>query len=956
MNIETETRPMSRSENLRAKFVEVMQGEHKWRFFFIVLFSIAVLGTAISWLTRITLIQDDAATRPTIAVVLPEGRIGQNIKQGIETYVNQVNQAGGYHGRLLQILAIPESAESVRSLLANPHLIGVVGYTRNELVAEAADKLAAKNIPIVTFAPMETARTGVVSINVDPGEQARFAGNYARNIVQQRLMYVIRQEGAAYDPLVEPFVDVYTRFDTPVRNVWSIRPDASADATLKEAIEAISELGVGAVYIATEPELAAKVITRIRASGNAVEFFGPAQLASQAFTEELERLSGKDAHLQSHGVITSTPVLFDTANEEAQRFQNLYQQQFNSTPDWVATVASDAVQLVVAIKDKKPAAAGRTGDLKVDDGVVTLPIQMGIYNGKELISAPIQLLPIAKGSGFNYIDALRQGRVLYVNDRFMYKSNVVYVGTAVHSISNFDIKDETVELDMSIWFRYRGDFSPQNLLIENGVSTITLDKPEKVSETDDMQYRRYRIKEKFHLNFTQRPRAFGQHIAGISFRHRDLNRNNLTYVVDVLGMPTGRELMVDLNNRDVIGKSMGWQIANAWISQEMQRERGEGEPQYVGMTGEAPLFSTISLGILLKPAVISARDVISAEYFIYLGIFGLLGAVFALVMDHRRLGHHWALQSWLLRLIFWPILLVSFGNLILDWSFANNPTSITRNLVLLYNSAWWILFAWLINLAIHRFIWATLEERAGRKIPNVMKILVTVLVYVLAIAGITAFVFNETLTSLLATSGVLAMVIGFAIQSNIANVFSGIILNIERPFKVGEYIKLNNLIGQVTDITWRTTRLEANDGQMISLANSKVSESLLENYSRTPHGITTVTDIYTHHEADPKVVLKIVNEAVAQAKAILFKEDPDSMYAPQVRYRGVANINGYWVAHFSAGYRVAILPKKGKAREQLWTYLRAQFLEQGIALAPIEGSAMPMVISEAGGAERPVKV
>jgi len=935
--------------DIRQYFLHLMKGEHKWRFFFITLIVITLLGTALSFVVRTVLLSDDEESRPRIVVVGPKGFIGQSMKQGVELYVSELNQHGGHNGRPIEVLQIEENRNAAQTIIADPRVIGVVGFMQPELLAAAAPVLAGKKIPLVTLQALAQPLPGVVSINIDPNEQARFIGNYARNIVQQRLMYVIRQSGTEFDPLVEPFVDVYTRFDTPVRNSWTLTPGTDDSVQIKEAIAAISELGIGAVYVATGPELAAKVITQIRASGNAVEFFGPAQLASNAFIQEINRLKGKESAVQTHGVVTATPVLFDTANEDAQRFQNLYQQSYGAKPDWVATVAGDAVHLILASKiagkQENQVVHGKTGSLQATDGAIKLPIQMGVYNGTNLISAPVQLLPIAKGAGFNYIEALRQGRVLYVNDRFMYKTNVVYVGTSVHEVSDFDIQKETVTIDMSVWFRYRGTFSPQDILIENAVVPFTLDKAEESSETDDIQYRRYRFKTKFHLNFTQAPRAFGQHIAGISFRHRQLNRNNLTYVVDVLGMPTGSDLLDDISKRKVINNNTGWQAANAWVSQELVREHGEGAPQYVGMTGEQPLYSTMTLGLLLKPAIITARDVVPAEYFIYLGIFGIIGVIFSIMMDNRQLGQHWAVQSWILRVIFWPLLTVSFGNLILDWSFTNAAPPVTRTMVIIYESIWWILAAWLINLAIYRFIWTRLEERAQRKIPNVMKMLSSFMIYVLAFAGITAFVFDKTLTSLLATSGVLAMVIGFAVQSNIANIFSGIILNIERPFKVGDYIKLNTIIGQVTDITWRTTRIEANDGQMVSLANSKVSEMLMENLSQTPHGIAAESHFYTDHNADPALVIPIINEAVAQAKAILYKNEPP--YDPQVRYRGVENINGYWVGHYSAGYRVSIIPKKGAAREQVWTYLRAKFIEQGISLAPIDGSALPLTLTSA---------
>jgi small-conductance mechanosensitive channel len=184
----------------------------------------------------------------------------------------------------------------------------------------------------------------------------------------------------------------------------------------------------------------------------------------------------------------------------------------------------------------------------------------------------------------------------------------------------------------------------------------------------------------------------------------------------------------------------------------------------------------------------------------------------------------------------------------------------------------------------------------------------------------------------LATSGVLVMVVGLAIQSNIANVFSGIVLNIERPFRVGDYIKINTTLGQVIDITWRTTRIESNDGQLICLANSKVAEAEMQNFSTTPHGIAAETIFHLNPDIDPAIVLEIITKATVNSKAIAFKDDP--MYEPMVRFKGMVCDNGYWVAEYAAGYRVKILPKKSKAKEELWNSVRAEFKEQGIELFP----------------------
>lgn len=916
-----------------SKLIKLSQSKQKWKFFGVILILIVVAGTLLSLLTRMIFLLDNIETRPRLAVVAPlKSPAGEALMQGAALYVENINSQGGFHGRQLELLSVDETTDAAAKVVADKRVVGVVGHFDAAMLSTAAPVYAQAKLPVVTTLPLAVPIPGVFSLGLEPSEEARFVANYARNIQQQRLMYVVREKGNEFDILVDPLIDVYKRFDTPVQKVWTISSGADSDLELKALLDEIRKIDVGTIYIAARSDLSARIVQGIRSTGNLLEVFGPSQLTTGAFRQALKQVSGKDAAIQSHGIIAATPVLFDTANDDAQRFQTRYQQKFKSSPDWLAVYAYDAAQVAISDKPGTDSIKGISGTLGFVDGRAQLPIQMGIYNGDNLISAPVQLAPIAKGASFNYIDALRQGRVLYVNGRFMFKTNVVYVGVTVNEISNVDRQKETATLDLSVWFRYRGKFDPQDMQIVNAVEPVKFGAPEEIKDSEDVQYRRYHIKQQFQLNFTHDKRTYNQHVAGIAFRHRQLNRNNLMYVVDVLGMPTGNALLDDLHRRRAIKADTGWMVDNAWISQDLVRERGDGAPQYVGMTGEQPMFSTITLGVLLKPETVTARDAIASEYFIYIAIFGLLGTLAAIVLDTRKLGRFPVLQSWLLRLIFWPLLLLAIGNQAIDWAFMNWVPGNTRTLVTIYESMWWLMGARLTDMAVRRFIWTPLEGRAERKVPNVMKAIVSILIFTLAFAGIMAVVLNQTLTSLLATSGVLAMIIGLAIQSNIANVFSGIILNIERPFRVGDYIKINNVVGQVKDITWRTIRLESNEGPMVSLANSKVSEALMENFSVVPNGVSAETLFYTPPDTDPELVMGIVNEAIAHARSIKYKDDPAN--APNARFNGIVNINGQWVASFSAGYRVAMIPKKAVAREELWNYVRRQFIEKNIPLVP----------------------
>jgi small-conductance mechanosensitive channel/ABC-type branched-subunit amino acid transport system substrate-binding protein len=914
----------SRTESDAMKaLLNLLRSEHKWKAFGLILLAVLLAGTVLSLITRVAFLRDDETTRPRLVVAGPPA-----LAHGVDLFAENLNRQGGWKGRPLMVMAIDESPQAAQKAARDPSVVGVVGYTSAAGLAAALPAYTARKLPVVTPQYVAAPAPNVIGIGLDEREQARFVANYARNVVQQRLMYVIREEGTQADALVEPFLDVYRKFDTPVREVWTIGDGPAREQQIRATLAAVRDVDIGAVYLAVRPQLAARLVEGIRAGGNAIEIFGPEQLATGDFGAALRQAGARDPAVLSHGIVAATPVLFDTANDEAQRFQTRYQQKFGASPDWQATLAHDAAR--VALAPGQDEVKGIAGSLRIAERRGQLPIQIGRYNGERLISAPVQLLPIAKGASFNYIDALRQGRVLYVNDRFMFKSNVVYVGVRVNEIADLDMQKETATVDMSVWFRYRGSFKPEDLLIQNAVEPVKFDTLEESKASDDVQYRRYRIRPKLRLNFTDARRAYGQHIAGIAFRHKLLNRSNLQYVADVLGMPTGEALVGDLARRRVLSAASGWEIDNAWLAQETVREQGDGAPQYVDLTGEQPQFSKITLGILIRPATATARDLIPGEYFIYLAIFGVLGSGTAVALDRRRGHRYWALQTWLLCLIFWPLLLLSVGNLVLDFAFTAFSPSTTRLYVNVYESLWWVVGAILLDMAVRRFLWHTLEARTGRRVPNVIKIFASLIVALLALACITAFVFNQTLTSLLATSGVMAMVIGLAVQANIANVFSGIVLNIERPFRVGDKVKINNISGKVIDINWRTTRIEASEGQLVCLANSKVSEAEMQNFSAAPNGFSVELPFFFSPVLDPQAVLDVLKQVVGGV--------PDALN-PGAGFRGVVSKDGLWVAEYSVRYRVAQSGHKDGTREAIWLGVRGAFLERGWELNPAPAGA-----------------
>ena len=94
------------------------------------------------------------------------------------------------------------------------------------------------------------------------------------------------------------------------------------------------------------------------------------------------------------------------------------------------------------------------------------------------------------------------------------------------------------------------------------------------------------------------------------------------------------------------------------------------------------------------------------------------------------------------------------------------------------------------------------------------------------------YVLQLPVKGLLATSGVMAIVIGLALQSTLADVFSGIVLNTTRPYQIGDSISIDGTEGKVLDIDWRATRLLTGSGSLAVIPNSVAAKARLLNHSR----------------------------------------------------------------------------------------------------------------------------
>ena len=133
---------------------------------------------------------------------------------------------------------------------------------------------------------------------------------------------------------------------------------------------------------------------------------------------------------------------------------------------------------------------------------------------------------------------------------------------------------------------------------------------------------------------------------------------------------------------------------------------------------------------------------------------------------------------------------------------------------------------------IDRYLWkAYFEKRRGMPVPKALRDLVATLIFLVALMLVLSVGYHAEaqLKGLLAGSGVLAIILGFAAQNLLSSIIAGLSLQIQRPYKVGDWLKVGDNYGEVMEIRWGATRLRTNDAITLHIPNNEMVKQTILN-------------------------------------------------------------------------------------------------------------------------------
>ena len=118
-------------------------------------------------------------------------------------------------------------------------------------------------------------------------------------------------------------------------------------------------------------------------------------------------------------------------------------------------------------------------------------------------------------------------------------------------------------------------------------------------------------------------------------------------------------------------------------------------------------------------------------------------------------------------------------------------------------------------------------------------------------------------TTLLASAGILSVVIGLAAQQTFGNIISGIFIYIYKPFRVGEYVELNNgKNGIVEDINLRFTIIRNSENRRMVIPNTLISNEVIINSNQQGNRVCNLINIHVDYDTDVDLAIAEIQKIV----------------------------------------------------------------------------------------------
>lgn len=467
-------------------------------------------------------------------------------------------------------------------------------------------------------------------------------------------------------------------------------------------------------------------------------------------------------------------------------------------------------------------------------------------------------------------------------------TEVVRLGLHLRALGPVDTGARTFQASFDLWLVGNRLPDPADLVFDDATAPVRLGEPIVSRTVGDQQYRLYRSDGTFRYQPSTADLLDGRLNLGIAVTE---GRNTATQWVIRPDARAG-DLLPDTSAGPIITADGGWTIEQARLAERTVALPTLGDPAFLdasskhaGVVAQFTLLQTFpDAGQLLQQLVPGwlALPLLPLMVVVLVAV-PILGRREPMSGSWRILGSMFALT----------LLLSAAGKAFATFlALRLAPASVQAVMDVFTAACLLLAAAWLIAL-MPVLVWHPMARRTGTP-PSALERTVVNIVIVLTFAlFMLSRVLHLSASSIAAASGVLTIVLGIALQNIILDLFSGILLNLEKPFRLLDWVTVSAggapVHGQIRNMNWRTTQLQTRDNDIVSIPNSAMARATVNNHAVPSRATRWKLEFVLNPNADPQLARRVMREAALRSaeQGLILDQPPPNVVVREVEDYGV---------------------------------------------------------------------
>ena len=187
-----------------------------------------------------------------------------------------------------------------------------------------------------------------------------------------------------------------------------------------------------------------------------------------------------------------------------------------------------------------------------------------------------------------------------------------------------------------------------------------------------------------------------------------------------------------------------------------------------------------------------------------------------------------------------------------------------------------------------------------------------------ALLGVKTAFPDVDIGAIMTTSAILSVVVGLALQESLSNIFAGLMLTIDRPFKAGDWIEIDGKEGKILDSNWRSTRVLTRNDDIIYVPNSTMAKGNIINLTDpTPEHLCR-KKLGIEYGAPPNKVRNVLINVMSHVEGVL-KVPPPDVYVLEYGDSAIIYDLRYWISDNDRGERI-----QSEIMRAVWYHLKRE--------------------------------